>query len=116
MKILFFIFLSLFSHSTFAQRICYGIDSDCQKRNLTCGNVQQLDEMTFRLTKLHQITGCIAWGVSQKKSKQQICKRMLKSMGVAGKIRYLSGTQVEGDWETAYGNKSTGQIDCVVKP
>lgn len=116
MKTLLIIAIALFSHQTFAQRICYGIDSDCQRRNLTCGNVQQLDENTFRITKLHQITGCLAWGVSQKKSKQQICKKMLKQMGVTHKVSYLPGTQVSGEWDTAYGNKSIGQIDCVVKP
>lgn len=116
MKLLMIMAFSFFSVSTYAQRICYGFDSDCQNRNLICGNVQQLDENTFRLTKLHHITGCLAWGVSHKKSKQQICKKMLKQMGVAHKVSYLPGTQVRGEWDTAYGNKSIGQIDCVVKP
>ncbi len=114
-----FIILSVLLMSTvtsFAKSTCYGNEGSCHtQRDLYCGYVEKLNENTYRISHLKHVTGCLAWGVSKYKSKNTLCKKLLKAYGEKNEVRFSRGTDVKGEWDTAYGIESTGQIDCEIK-
>lgn len=108
-----FVFISFSAH---AERVCYGKVGSCETMpNLICGDVEKINDATYRISRLEHITGCLAWGVNKYKSKNKICKRMLEKFGEKRKVSFLHGTDIKGEWETDFGIESTGQIDCEIK-
>ena len=108
--------LVLVSFSAQAERVCYGKIGNCEAMpNLICGDVEKLNDTTYRISSIQHHIGCMDWGVSKYKSKNVLCKKLLKKFGEKKKVRFLRGTDIKGEWETAYGFESTGQIDCEIK-
>ncbi|MBA2406038.1 MAG: hypothetical protein H0V66_14780 [Bdellovibrionales bacterium] len=99
-----------------SERVCYGKNESCSaKRDLICATVEKMDDTNYRLSRLEHITGCLAWGVSKFKSKNNICKNILAKFGEKRKVRFTNDSHVRGEWETGYRFESIGQIDCEIK-
>lgn len=117
MKFPITIILFLVSFSAMSSEdVCYGKEGSCMRnRDLICGRVIKLDDQTYRVENLVRYNGCMMWGVSKLKSKNKICKNILKKFGETRKVKYARNSWLSGRYTTLLDNESVGQIDCEMR-
>ena len=114
MKIYLSLFFVLGLGSAQAAKVCYGRSGQCTA-NFTCASVEKVDDSLYRLRNLEQIKGCLSWGVSQLKIKNQVCQNILLKYGEKRKVKFVSHSDIQGAKPTSRGFESVGEISCEVK-